>query len=179
MTLKDDKSFTNLELGAGCGNFGTQFHPKCYLTDGCDNKLQDRCKNNSIHWFCKANELPWGSDRFNSVIICNPYLYGFKDYDHSVPLFTEILRVLKKQGTIIIIGTKNNKFCPETRIVKTANKALETLNSFTYEFASEEFVAGTEYAGYEFKTIGNAIISPPPSKRYIIKINKIQTESAT
>jgi ubiquinone/menaquinone biosynthesis C-methylase UbiE len=170
MEFKDDKSYVNLELGAGCGNFGAIYFYKCYLTDGDDERLKDRCKVNSINFFCKAHQLPWGNDRFEKVIMCNPYLYGFKDYEDSVPLLAEIIRVLKKTGIFIIIGSKGNNYCIEYKIEKTIEKTRLLYPNFTCDLVAEEIDSSKEYNNYIFKRMDNS--ETKPTKRFTLTIIK-------
>ena len=61
-TFTDDKSFTNLEIGVGCGNFGRIYYSKCYLAD-CDLELKKICDECHIDWFCDAHKLTWKNDQ--------------------------------------------------------------------------------------------------------------------
>ncbi|MDP3147238.1 MAG: class I SAM-dependent methyltransferase [Bacteroidota bacterium] len=164
----DDKSYKNLEIGAGCGDFGSTYHPKCYLTDG-DSDLNSRCKENSVHHFCQGNKLPWGENRFEIVIMCNPYLYGFKDYEDSVPLLNEIIRVLKNNGKLIVLGRATNPYCIGYRINETVNKV--NIPNVTLIYNEENINSTHEYSNYVFKRMDNS--DTIPDKRYTIQIDKV------
>src|SRR5262249_23043229 len=122
--FKDDKAYKNIELGAGCGNFGIIFYPNCYLTDR-DTTLMDSCERCFIDYFCDAHNLPWASDRFDKIIMCNPYGYGFKDEDKSYGLLDELIRVSKDGCEIIIICNHTNLCCAPKRVKKRIDNYLK------------------------------------------------------
>ena len=158
-TFIDDKSFTNLEIGAGCGNFGKIFHSKCYLTD-CDLELKKICDECHIDWFCDAHDLTWKNDRFDTVIMCNPYRYGFNTIDDTERLMWELLRVLKRnKSKIIMVCRHDNKYCNPYKVNKMINTFLEKYESFYSEpyatlsltVESTPIDSKIDYEGYVFK----------------------------
>ncbi|MEA5141802.1 class I SAM-dependent methyltransferase [Arcicella rigui] len=152
-TFIDNNIYTNLEIGAGCGDFGKRFYPKCYLTD-YDIELMDKCKTCFIDWFCDAHNLPWSNNRFDLIILCNPYNYGFKDDESTYKLLSELLRVLKKPGgEILLLSTKNNKFCNPQRVKKRIDQFCKINNNYNLEVKSEEIDCSLVYNGYIFREI--------------------------
>ena len=164
-TYPDNKSFLNLELGAGCGNFGATFHPQCYLTDN-DQSLITSCASCQVHWFCDAHSLPWSDDRFDKVIMCNPYGFGFNDENKSQELLNEIIRVSKNGSQIVIIGHKSNKYCAPERV----KKRIESVKDVQLTFTDEVIDSGTEYAGYSFRTLSGEVTVP--TNRITIDVTK-------
>ena len=94
----DDLDVLNVELGAGSGKFGEKFHSRCYLTD------KDERYKKFVDFLCSAEYLPWPENRFNLVILCNPFNYGFIESQSGVNLMKEFCRVLKQKGQILIIS---------------------------------------------------------------------------
>ncbi|WP_420911797.1 class I SAM-dependent methyltransferase [Rufibacter ruber] len=163
----DDKSILNLEVGAGCGNFGKIFFSECYLTD-LDKELKKTCANCSIDYFCDVHKLPWTNDRFDHVIMCNPYGYGFDDEIQSQILIQELVRVSKDNGKLIILCHHTNKYCSPTRV----NRRLQnfTSNSVVLSMQEDTIDCATEYTGYLFRT--STGIETKPNRRITIHVTK-------
>lgn len=166
----DSKSFSNLEIGAGCGNFGKIFYPQCYLTDN-DMSLSKSCDTCHIDWFCDVHDLTWKEDRFEHLIMCNPYKYGFINDESTEKLMNELLRVIKKTDTkIIMICRHDNKFCNPKRVKTRIAKYLEKNNRFKLTVDSYEIDSKTEYKDYIFRaTDRNPTI---PNCKIIIHVNE-------
>ena len=158
-TLIDDKTYINLEIGAGCGNFGKQFYPKCYLTDN-DTSLRETCENCHIDWFCGAHELPWSDNRFESIIICNPYNYGFSDNESTERLLNELLRVLKEKSKIILLSTKNNKHCNPQRVQKRVLEFCKNHKDISLDVVVEDVNCNLLYESYVFMEVLGGQIFP-------------------
>ncbi len=108
----------NVELGAGCNDFGKRFFSPCYLTDK-DIALKDSCDSHCIDCFCDAYKLPFSENSFKRAIICNPFGYGFKDSEPAKILIKELYRILVNNGEIIIISNaKRNPYTIPQRIEK-------------------------------------------------------------
>ena len=167
-TFVDDKSFSNLEIGAGCGNFGKVFYPKCYLTD-LDEELQKNCKVCYIDWFCDAHNLTWKNDRFDKVIMCNPHGYGFRDDEMTERLLNELLRVLKgKDSEIIIICGRRSSYCAPDRVQKRISSFLSKNSSISLRVEHQEIDASILYKDYIFKeTLGDQTM---PSSKITIHV---------
>ena len=110
----------NLELGAGCGSFGAFYYAECFITDKSHPALlHERCKGSyTASVECDAYEIPCGKDRFNNIIMCNPYMYGFRDDEQSIIFLDELYRVLTKNGKVTILTTKNNPYSTPKRVEK-------------------------------------------------------------
>jgi len=161
----DNKAYINLELGAGCGNFGATYHPKCYLTD-VDQTLKTTCSVCHVHWFCDARELPWSDNRFDKVILCNPYGFGFNDEEESQILLNEIVRVSKNGSQIIIVGSGVNRYCAPERVKKRVNNC----SAARFKFYEEDIDCAKEYKGFIFRMVdGTPTI---PTKRMVIDVVK-------
>ncbi|WP_061296639.1 methyltransferase domain-containing protein [Leptospira interrogans] len=117
--VNDNLEILNVEIGAGAGNFGEKFFPKCYLTD------IDEQYRQQVHYICSGFDLPWPDSRFDLIISCNPWNYGFINLDEGSLLLLEFYRVLKRPGKIIIIGHDSNPYCSENQIRRTVEH-LET-----------------------------------------------------
>lgn len=109
-----------IELGAGCGNFGQRYFPECFLTDSIPiNDLQKQCENGCHATICcDAYSIPCPSDRFSTIIMCNPYGYGFNTTKMANNLLNELYRVSKKDAEILILSTGSNRFANPTRVEK-------------------------------------------------------------
>jgi SAM-dependent methyltransferase len=102
-----NQTIENIELGAGCGNFGKIFYNPCIQTDN-DININSYCKNAKIDKYCDAENTPFEPNQFKLVIMCNPYYYGFLDKDQAILLMTEIIRILKLHGKILVITNERN-----------------------------------------------------------------------
>jgi ubiquinone/menaquinone biosynthesis C-methylase UbiE len=160
----DDKQVLHLEVGAGIGNFGKLFYPKCYLTD------KDISLRTGFHidWVCDAHELPWGEDRFEKIIICNPYGYGFKDPIATSSILQEMLRVLKNGSQIIVICHATNKYAAniekrvlEFSIEKGVPLSVERTNIYCTR----------DYPNYRFTNTGG-FTETTPNLRFVIHVSK-------
>lgn len=167
ITFIDNKAIRNLEIGAGCGNFGKLYYAECYLTDS-DITLKKSCKICYIDWFCDAHHLVWGEKRFDKIIICNPFGYGFRDEEDTETLMNELLRVLiGKGGQIIIIGATANPYCAPKRLKKYLSKYAEK-RGLKLNVGMETINASILYPDYAFRdTLGTTI---NPSNKIIIEI---------
>jgi ubiquinone/menaquinone biosynthesis C-methylase UbiE len=167
-TFVDDKTFSNLEIGAGCGNFGKIYYPLCYLIDS-DEELRSICEICYIDLFCDVNKLIWKNDRFDKIIMCNPDGYGFRDDEMTDKLMKELLRVLKGKGSkIIIICGKISSFCNPKRVTKRIATFLEKNKSVNLIVECQEINAAIEYNNYIFKqTLGDQTF---PSSKIIIHV---------
>ena len=169
-TFTDDKTYLNVELGAGCGNFGKLYYEKCYLTDN-DLELKSTCTTCYIDVFCSAYDLKWADDRFDKIIMCNPQGYGFKDNEMTHKLMTELLRVLNKEGgEIIIICGNISTYCNPRRVRTRVNTFLENnKNSYKLTYNHQKIDPQVEYPNYIFrkKTLGEITV---PTNRITINV---------
>ena len=169
--ITDDKSVLHLELGAGCGNFGKIHYPKCYLTD-YDAALATICEKCYIDYFCDAHNLPWKNNRFDKIIMCNPYGYGFlPSEERTKKLLTELLRVLKnKDSEIIVIGHKRNKYCSYKNIQITIDDFMnENKQLFNLEVVCDNPDFSVKYGNYIFRTIQGVETKPSHEIKIYVK----------
>jgi ubiquinone/menaquinone biosynthesis C-methylase UbiE len=167
-TFIDNSEFLNIELGAGCGNFGQLFFAKCYITDS-DETLKTRCEKHHLDLTCSVVNMPmFKDDRFEHVLMCNPYHYGFKEVEDAQKLMDEVSRVLKDKGKVVIVCHDRNKFCAPNRVEKRLKEL--TVGKTVFSFKVEDIDAGKEYPKFQFRqTTG---IETTPNKRITIDVSK-------
>lgn len=159
-TFIDDKTYLNLEIGAGCGNFGKIYYNKCYLTDN-DLELKSICTTCYIDSFCSAYNLIWDDGRFDKIIMCNPYGYGFRDDDMTSELMTELLRVLKPQNSEIVIICGNSRFCNPSRVETRMNTFLENnKNTYNLTYNHQTIDPQVEYPNYISRQVTGTVTIP-------------------
>jgi ubiquinone/menaquinone biosynthesis C-methylase UbiE len=105
-TFPDDPIVLNIELGAGCGDFGKKFYFPCYLTE----LQKPTCEKSFIDHICDAHCLPWTKDRFITIIACNPFGYGFNTEESTTKLMDEISRVIITAGEFLVISSSTNRW---------------------------------------------------------------------
>jgi hypothetical protein len=131
---------TACEIGCGTGEFGARFHAPCVTTD--------------IKWLpgisvvSDARRLAFGSDSFASVIVCNPWGYGFRRLEEGTGLMAELLRVLRPGGTVIVIGHSSNPNCQWERISDIAESLSKP--DATLTVTVERIVAAERFPGHRF-----------------------------
>ncbi|MDM8550781.1 hypothetical protein QUF72_11910 [Desulfobacterales bacterium HSG2] len=149
--------FKNIELGAGCGNFGKLFFSPCCLTDK-NKELKIACDICHLDCFCDACELPFGENTFGIAILCNPYGYGFNTKEETEILLNELTRVLTDDSRIIIIGNHRNKYCTPKRIEKRIHQI--SLQGVNIHFTVKETDSACPYMGYPFLTTDGRKTNP-------------------
>lgn len=166
-TFVDDKSYNNIELGAGCGDFGQQYYPKCLITDS-DDQIKTRCDKNHVHFICPAHKVPVSDGRFNHVIMCNPWGYGFQEMDEAEELMKEVMRILATNGRVVIVCNTTNKYCAPHKVKKKL-AAMEMIKG-KYKLTEEDIDHTEAYPGYKFqKTCG---FPATPNKKITIDVTK-------
>lgn len=141
----------NIEIGAGCGNFGSVFFPVCLLTDS-DTEIGERCPDHSIDLFCSAAQIPVADSAFKLTILCNPWRYGFNDVNEGLVILAEMVRILGNSGRIIIIGSLANKYCAPRKVekvVSAADSQIKAKLSLTVTLIEN---SKNEYPDYVFRT---------------------------
>ncbi len=145
----ENLGYTNIEFGAGCGNFGQIFYPNCFTTDIHDGS---KCEICYIDFICDVMKpLSW-ENRFDIIVMCNPYGYGFKDNEDAHYLLGNLAKILKSGGKIIIIGNDTNQYCKRDFIVK---RVVEFNQSQTIQFqysTTDVFETKIDYPDYIFYT---------------------------
>lgn len=159
----DDLTILHVEVGAGSGKFGEKFHKECYLTE-----IDSRHKKH-VHYICSAMDLPWTDARFDLVIACNPFEYGFASLEAGKALLAEFLRVLRPPGRVLIIGHEQNPWCDIDQIQSTVQHFIES-QGIKIQLQAEVISPGKEYPGHTFQTCGVAARPTFPNRRYTILI---------
>lgn len=141
----------NIELGAGCGDFGQQYYPDCFITDKkTQEELDDTCESHSIQIFlCDAHNIPASSDRFQTVVMCNPWGYGFNDRG-NYRLLDELYRVTLNEGSIIILTRKNNKYSDPDRVRRRIDDYNIDNSTARFTFDCQPIDAKKDYNGFTF-----------------------------
>jgi len=167
--MKAEQDGMNIELGAGCGDFGKRYYLECCLTDN-DIGLRDLCLPCRIDCFCDANSLPFSENSFDRIIICNPYNYGFRELNEAKLLLNELVRILKDDSSIIIIGHESNKFCTPKQVRKRIGEISSHINA-DIRFSAENIDAKRLYHGYRFLTVGGKR-ETVPNRRMTLDVRK-------
>ncbi|MCP4697189.1 MAG: class I SAM-dependent methyltransferase [Gammaproteobacteria bacterium] len=158
----------NLEVGAGCGNFGKAYFHPCYLTDNAIKLIiTDKCY---IDCLCDAHKLPFRGNTFETIIMCNPYKYGFKEDDDAEMLLRELTRILKNAGEIIIICKHSNKYCTPKRVEKRIGEL--SLPGVSIRFQEEHINAKKLYRGYRFFMMKEMGMETIPNRRITLYVQK-------
>jgi hypothetical protein len=163
--FNDNPHIVNIELGAGCGNFGQKYHAECFLTEKRTfTEVKLHCTNFFATIFsCDAHDIPCGESRFNHVIMCNPYGYGFNDTENGLLLLSELSRVLINQGRIIILGAQSNKFAMPKRIERRVDEFNAQNSLARFDYMMEE-INNLDYPDHTF-SYTDAIQSAFPKYR--------------
>jgi len=139
----------NVELGAGCNEFGKKYYPQCYLTTIDADSIKQCKPKPKIDIYCDAYNTPFQDCRFEHVIICNPFGYGFKTKHDSSKLINEIVRILLNKGKIIIISNIRNSFFKANKIEQYFEEYKKT-NNINFVFKMEEIDAEKIYPDIMF-----------------------------
>ncbi len=154
----DEPEVQNIELGAGCGDFGKQFYPECYLTDILDGV--QICPCNHIDYYCSATDLPWGAERFELLIMCNPFGYGFMTKESTEELLASVFRVLKIGGKALILANERNKWANSKNVKKYIGE-YNAEKGTSIICASTAIDATLVYPNYVFYQTGGEDIALP------------------
>jgi len=149
--IAENPDILNIELGAGCGNFGQEYYPDCFITDKkTQGELDNTCESHSIQVFsCDAHNIPANSDRFQTIIMCNPFRYGFRDRgDYS--LLDELYRVAQDKGIVVILTNKSNPFSNPKKVKERVENynGNNSTQRFTFDYQSID--AKKDYEGFAF-----------------------------
>lgn len=149
--ITENSDTPNIELGAGCGNFGAQYHLECFITDKkTKEELDETCESHSIQIFsCDAYNIPSNSDRFEKVIMCNPYGYGFADKG-DYRLLDELYRVTLDAGNVIILTSKSNKFSAPGKVEMRVDDYNNNNSTPRFTFDCQPIDAKKDYGGFTF-----------------------------
>lgn len=159
--IHDNPKILNLELGAGCGNFGQKYYPKCFISDKFNpQELKATCSAHYVTLSFEAHTIPAPDNRFAKIIMCNPYGYGFKDDDEGTILFEELYRVLKKDGKIIILGTKYNSFSKGDKVKRCLKYFDKIKGKQTFTLNEKVINASIDYKEHTFRSSDGKEINP-------------------
>ena len=117
----------NLELGAGCGTFGTKFISDCLITEENEEIWKTRCDQFFIEYFCSACDTKLPDNYFGEIYACNPYGYGFLNDEESELFLKEIARIIKNDGKLVILSTGSSKYSNPVKVKRAVEKlSMET-----------------------------------------------------
>ena len=169
----DNPHIINIELGAGCGNFGQKYHSECFLTDrSSPNELKQKCSNCFVTiFYCDAHNIPCGDNRFNTLLMCNPFGYGFKDSEDGLVLLNELARVLRDKGKVIILGTSSNTNAQPKRIERRIREFNRLQNLVQFTILAQKIDSQQEYSGHAFFNT-DGITPTTPNNRITLICNK-------
>lgn len=162
----------NIELGAGCGDFGAQFYSECFLTDNMPvTELKKQCKRCSVTICCDAHAIPSSEDRFMIVIMCNPYGYGFNSPEQSTILLNELYRVAKDGAEVLILTTVNNKYSAPGRVETRIKNYNNQNNYIRFTYKCEAIDCEVKYPKYTFYNT-DASKKTFPNHQILLKCHK-------
>lgn len=169
----DNPNIVNIELGAGCSNFGQKYFPECFITDSrTPNELKQNCLAHSVTIYsCDAHNIPCESNRFRKLFICNPFNYGFKDSEEGVILLNELARVLTHNGEALILSASSNKYAMPKRIERRVQEFNDQSNLIKFVYSYQEIDCQKEYFEHKF-LYTNGFNQTFPSNRILLTCNK-------
>jgi len=166
------KEYDNLEMGAGIGNFGKIYYPVCYLIDNDKKGIESLCgDNHHIDMFVDAYHLPnWTNNYFKTVILCNPYNFGFRDMEEGAELFQKKINTLETEGKIIIIGHEKNPYCTPVKVAKTIEFFKKSNSDWELSSTVESIDSEEQYPDFNFfQTDGT---KTTPNKKITIHVTQ-------
>lgn len=146
INFPNDLEVNNIEFGAGRNNFGKREYPKCYLTDLSYPELILHFKNHNDYVNEDCHYLDNVCDfykhnferKFDNLIFCNPYEYGFFGLHGAKTFFDRAGDILSENGRIHIIGKSSNKWCKKEAFDKFLKNEILTYKS-KYDYELEDF----------------------------------------
>jgi hypothetical protein len=139
--------YENVEIGAGKEACGPRFYSPCLATD--IHPLP------GISVVTDGRQLALKSAQFSTVIVCNPYKYGFIR-EAGEALMRELLRVLSPGGTIIVVGKSTNPWCQFDRIRGIA----ESLPGVSLTVERQAISAAEKFPGHSFSRVDGSPTVP-------------------
>lgn len=162
----DDISIRNVELAAGNGDFGKLYYTPCYATDIDETK-------ESIDFYCDAINTPFPDNRFDCIIICNPWHFGFNSElskDEPQHFIREMVRIITHRGKVVIIGNSSNKYCKPEKVIEQIGIFNATSIHERLEIDIEDITA-TNYPDYAFY-VTDGSRRTYPNKKITIYVSK-------
>lgn len=143
-----------LDVGCGNGRNLKWFYNNNYAIYGVDadaDKIEDvkRTYSNKSENFnvSKAENLPFENEMFHHII-CNAVLHFAKSEAHFFEMFSELIRVLKPNGTLFIRMTSN--FGIEKNVIHI-NNSIYKLPDKTQRFLLTEPILNTIKTNFNLK----------------------------
>ncbi|MCV9931802.1 methyltransferase [Flavobacterium sp. LS1R47] len=165
----------NIEFGAGSGFFGKKNYPKCYTTDlsfpeknhfSLESSYDKDTNCHYIDFECDFLSYNFGTKKFETIIICNPYGYGIRRPTEGKNFFDRIGNLLSESGALYVITQENNGYFNSKVVKKQFNKNLdnEFKSSYAYDWHSYDNEGiNTHYAfvrDFDFFTCTQRKINP-------------------
>jgi ubiquinone/menaquinone biosynthesis C-methylase UbiE len=165
----DYPNIKHIELGSGCGNFGQQYHAECFLTENkTEADIKNICSNYHVNIFsCDAYNIPCSENRFQKIIMCNPYRYGFKDTENGIPLLSEFGRVLTNNGIVIVLSTNTNGHAMPDRVFRRISEFNSESTSVQFKYEVQTIDCDISYPNYKFFHM-NGITETSPTNQIIL-----------
>lgn len=160
--VADNPSVVHIELGVGCGKFCTIFYPTSFLTDIRDPHRDCDASIDPFYFRADANEISEyvPNNKFELVICCNPYQYGFKTELEAFTLLKQFSSILvPNNGKIRVIGTKSKNPYINIKKIERFIAEYNTLNSTKFEIIEEKELTGL-YPNFIFRDMYGNQVTP-------------------
>lgn len=134
----------NIEFGAGKGCFGKTEFPECFLTDIHDYEVSHAsdCQTPVIgecHFLDGIEDFftfDSRGKRFENLIFCNPYGFGFQGKTSSEIFLNNAERLLLNGGQIFVLGQFANHWVNNRKIQKWLDKYNTLVGEERWELIS-------------------------------------------
>jgi hypothetical protein len=145
----NDTTVLHIEFGAGKNYFGKKFFPLCYLTEReesvfriphftnfQDYEVRD-CHYNDAQLDHIENPNIFPSDRFDKVIFCNPYGYGFRNVETTTFILNSLGRILRTGGSLLVLSHHTNGWGKYRNASRFFNASVPSLR-YNYQLTDLE-----------------------------------------
>lgn len=138
-----NEDVVNIEFGAGKGYFGkSEFNP-CYQTDKfkfeldhvCDVEHDDLERLHALD--CSVDFFEVNSRKFERLIFCNPYGFGFSKRYQAFDFLQQAEKLLNTNGEILVLGQQKNGDAIDRKAKKYLAKYNEEKNKTIWTFDRE------------------------------------------
>lgn len=136
-TFPSNEEVHHIEFGAGLGYFGKKEFPNCFLTDLSDysfthfNDLLDPTEIDKCHFLDKVSDyysLDVQGRKFNKLIFCNPFGYGFRGKNETAKFLKRAEELLNVNGEIFVVGQVGNRWVKKIETEKWINLYNQNIN---------------------------------------------------